>query len=53
MVEYGGQRCLDRVGACDDGEGAIGEDVCNRRPLPFRLAIIDLGHDLSAINRDC
>jgi len=52
VVKYGGQRCLDRIGACDDGEGAIGEDIRNGGPLPFRLAIIDLGHDLSVINRD-
>jgi len=52
VVENGGQGRLDRISACDDGEGAIGEDICDRRPLPFRLAIIDLGHDLSVINRD-
>ena len=52
VVKNGGQRCLDRISARDDGEGAVGEDICNRRPLPFRLPIIDLGYDLSVINRD-
>jgi len=52
VVKSGGQRCFDRISACDDSEGAIGEDICDRGPFPFRLAIIDLGDDLSVINRD-
>jgi len=52
VVKNGGQSCLDRTSACDNGEGAIEEGICNRRAPPFRPLIIDLGHDLHMINRD-
>jgi len=52
VVKNGGQSCLDCISACDNGEGAIGEDICNRGSPPFRLFIIDLGRDLNVISRD-
>ena len=52
VVEDGGQCGLDRVSACNDGKCAIGEHIRDRGPVPFLLAIITLGHDLSVIKKD-
>lgn len=52
VVKSGGQRRLDRICTCNDGEGAIGKDIRDGGPLPFRTAIVNLGHDLSGTNKE-
>lgn len=49
VVKDGSQCGLDRISACDDGEGTIGEDIRHGRPLSSQIATITLGHGSSVI----